>query len=82
MTAALDAARRDRTTIVIAHRLWTVHHADQIIVLDDGRMVEEGATDTGGSAHACLVRQNGLYNRLYGLQFTTETSSQPDQGDE
>jgi ATP-binding cassette subfamily C protein CydCD len=54
---ALDALMRDRTTIVIAHRLSTVRHADLLIVLDRGRVAELGS-------HAELVGQNGLYARL------------------
>jgi len=55
--AALDALMRDRTTIVIAHRLSTVRDADLLIVLDQGRLVETGS-------HAELVGRNGLYARL------------------
>jgi subfamily B ATP-binding cassette protein MsbA len=51
-----------RTTLVIAHRLSTVEHADQIYVLDHGRMVEQGC-------HASLLENNGLYSQLYTLQF-------------
>jgi ATP-binding cassette subfamily B protein len=51
-----------RTTIVIAHRLATVRAADRIIVMDDGRIVEQGKHDQ-------LVAQGGLYARLAKLQF-------------
>ena len=54
---ALDALMRDRTTIVIAHRLSTVRGADLLAVLDHGRLVETGS-------HAELVAKNGLYARL------------------
>ena len=54
---------RGRTTLVIAHRLATVQQADRILVLDHGRLVEEGR-------HAELVKQGGLYARLAELQFT------------
>jgi ATP-binding cassette subfamily C protein CydCD len=54
---ALDALMRDRTTIVIAHRLSTVRGADLLAVLDHGRLVETGS-------HAGLVAKNGLYARL------------------
>ena len=54
---ALDALMRDRTTIVIAHRLSTVRNADLLAVLDHGRLVETGS-------HAELVARNGLYARL------------------
>ena len=61
--AALESAMRGRTTLVIAHRLATVQQADRILVLDHGRLVEEGS-------HAELVRQGGIYARLAELQFT------------
>ena len=59
---ALDHLMADRTTIVIAHRLATVRAADRIIVMDHGRIVEEGD-------HAALTAQGGLYARLARLQF-------------
>ena len=59
---ALDALMRDRTTIVIAHRLSTVRHADLIAVLDCGHLIELGA-------HAELVARNGLYARLIRRQL-------------
>jgi ATP-binding cassette subfamily B protein len=59
---ALDNLMHNRTTIVIAHRLATVRAADRIIVMDDGRIVEEGRHDD-------LVTQDGLYARLAKLQF-------------
>jgi len=61
---ALEAVMRGRTTIVIAHRLATVQKADRILVIDGGRIVEEGT-------HAKLVRASGLYARLAELQFTS-----------
>ena len=60
--AALESAMRDRTTLVIAHRLATVQRADRIVVLDQGRVVEQGT-------HAELVAAGGLYARLAALQF-------------
>src|SRR5690606_9176039 len=60
--AALDRAMEERTTIVIAHRLATVQRADRIVVMDDGRVVEEGD-------HAGLIARGGLYARLAELQF-------------
>ncbi len=60
--AALDQAMGERTTLVIAHRLATVLRADRIVVMDEGRVVEEGA-------HAELVAKGGLYARLAELQF-------------
>jgi subfamily B ATP-binding cassette protein MsbA len=63
--AAIEALSRDRTTLVIAHRLSTVQRADQIAVLDQGRVVELGT-------HENLLRQNGYYARLCALQFADE----------
>jgi len=59
---ALDTLMAGRTTLVIAHRLSTVKNADRIVVLADGRIVEEGR-------HAELLKANGEYCRLYELQF-------------
>jgi len=59
---AIDRLMQDRTVLVIAHRLATVRHADQILVLDDGRVVEHGT-------HAALLARDGLYRRLHDLQF-------------
>src|SRR3989441_1010992 len=59
---ALDRLMRGRTTIVIAHRLSTVERADRILVLDRGRIVEEGT-------HAELLTKSGLYHRLYTRRF-------------
>ena len=59
---ALETLMHDRTTIVIAHRLATVRAADRIVVMDDGRIVEEGK-------HDALVAADGLYARLARLQF-------------
>jgi ATP-binding cassette subfamily B protein len=59
---ALDRLMEDRTTIVIAHRLATVRAADRIVVMDGGRIVEEGT-------HATLNKRGGLYSRLARLQF-------------
>jgi ATP-binding cassette subfamily B protein len=60
---ALDTLMRGRTTLVIAHRLATVRSADRILVLDGGRIVEEGP-------HEALLSRGGLYARLARLQFT------------
>ncbi|MBA3041426.1 MAG: ATP-binding cassette domain-containing protein [Alphaproteobacteria bacterium] len=61
---ALDGLMQNRTTIVIAHRLATVLKADRILVLDDGRIVEEGT-------HHSLIQEGGLYAKLARLQFET-----------
>ncbi|CAM2008084.1 ABC transporter ATP-binding protein [Acanthopleuribacter pedis] len=58
---ALDALMDERTTLVIAHRLSTIRKADQILVLDEGRVVERGN-------HAALLAENGLYRKLIQLQ--------------
>jgi len=60
--AALDQAMQGRTTIVIAHRLATVLRADRIVVMEDGRVVQEGT-------HQSLMAQGGLYAHLAELQF-------------
>jgi len=65
---ALANLMQDRTTLVIAHRLATVLSADRILVMEQGRIVEEGT-------HATLIAQNGLYARLARLQFETGAES-------
>jgi len=60
--AALETLMAGRTTLVIAHRLATVKSADRIVVMDEGRIVEEGR-------HASLVARGGLYARFAELQF-------------
>ena len=60
--AALATLMNNRTTLVIAHRLSTVQHANRIVVLNEGRVVEIGT-------HTELIRQNGSYKRLYETQF-------------
>ena len=63
--AALDKAMSARTTLVIAHRLATVLRADRIVVMEDGRVAEEGT-------HASLMARGGLYARLAELQFRAD----------
>jgi ATP-binding cassette subfamily B protein len=62
---ALDAALEGRTSLVIAHRLSTVRQADQILVVDDGRIVQRGT-------HASLLAEGGLYADLYRTQFVDD----------
>ena len=70
---AIRTLMRGRTTIVIAHRLSTIRDADQIVVLDQGRVAEAGT-------HAALGQQGGIYARLQRLQVLGELI--PDQGEE
>ncbi len=60
--SALRNLTRDRTTLVIAHRLSTIVHADQILVVDDGQIIERGT-------HESLITQHGQYSQLYKTQF-------------
>ena len=59
---ALDELCVGRTTLVVAHRLSTIKNADEIAVVDDGQIVEQGT-------HENLMKQQGIYYRLYQLQF-------------
>ncbi len=71
---ALDRLMVGRTTLVIAHRLATIRAADRILVLDDGRIVEEGT-------HAALSRRGGLYAKLATLQFVDGVEQPPRSGE-
>ncbi|ARN20284.1 lipid A export permease/ATP-binding protein MsbA [Piscinibacter gummiphilus] len=61
---AMDNLMRDRTSIVIAHRLSTIANADKVVVLEAGRVVEQGT-------QAELLQKNGLFAKLHGIQFGT-----------
>jgi ABC-type multidrug transport system fused ATPase/permease subunit len=73
MQRALGEVRAGRTTFVIAHRLWTVQQADQILVLRDGQIVERARSTPQRSAHESLLAAGGLYEQVYALQFRAET---------
>ncbi|MDG6881937.1 Lipid A export ATP-binding/permease protein MsbA [Phocoenobacter uteri] len=61
--SALDELQKDRTVLVIAHRLSTIEKADEILVLDEGKIVERGT-------HSELLQHNGAYKQLHSLQFS------------
>lgn len=67
---ALERMLEGRTSIIIAHRLSTIRHVDRIIVLHQGRVVEDGS-------HAALLARRGYYYRLYQLQFADQGEEQP-----
>lgn len=69
---AIQQLMRDRTTIIIAHRLSTVQHADRIAVLESGRLV-------GLGSHEELLESSALYQRLYSLQFRDATLMSPEE---
>lgn len=69
---AMEKVLKDRTSIVIAHRLSTVRNADLIVVLDEGVMVEKGT-------HRELLAKGGLYRRLYEMQFRYEPPEEPEE---
>jgi ABC-type multidrug transport system fused ATPase/permease subunit len=74
MQQALHEVRAGRTTFVIAHRLWTVQEADQILVLRDGHVVEHARRTPTRSAHQVLLEAGGFYAELYALQARGEAA--------
>jgi len=64
---ALQRLMRGRTTLIVAHRISTIEHADRIVVMAGGQVVEQGS-------HAALVGKKGLYSRLHQLGFGGNTS--------
>ena len=58
---ALDVLSKDRTTLIVAHRLSTITHADKIVVMENGQIVETGT-------HQELIRKQGAYEHLYSIQ--------------
>ncbi len=71
---AMKQLMQNRTTLVIAHRLSTIEHADRIIVMDQGKVVEQGS-------HAELLANDGIYSKLHSMQFqdTAESGLLPDK---
>jgi len=55
---AIDRISKDKTVVVVAHRISTIVNADEIVVIDDGKIVEKGE-------HAILMKRNGLYSKIY-----------------
>jgi subfamily B ATP-binding cassette protein MsbA len=67
--AALDVLMKGRTTFVIAHRLSTIQNADRILVLHEGRIIEDGS-------HKELMARKNMYYRLWNLQFVEKGSKE------
>ncbi len=72
---AMEKVLKDRTSIVIAHRLSTVRNADMIVAFEEGRIVEKGT-------HAELIAKDGLYRKLYDMQFKYEPEEDEEEPDE
>lgn len=73
--AAIEDVSKGNTTLIIAHRLSTITHADQIIVLDHGRVAEQGN-------HAALIEKEGLYAQMWKMQQASEANDSNDPGKE
>jgi ATP-binding cassette subfamily B protein len=71
--AALERLRQNRTTFIIAHRIQTVMRADKILVLDRGRIIQQGT-------HRELMAQEGIYRKIYDLQARVEEEITPTNG--
>ena len=71
--AALEKLRQGRTTFIIAHRIQTVMRADKILVLDRGRIIQQGT-------HRDLMAQDGIYRKIYRLQAQVEQEIIPTNG--
>ena len=65
---ALERLMQGRTTLVIAHRLSTIERADRIVVVEGGRIVEQGR-------HAELIARDGVYAKLYRIQYASADST-------
>ena len=63
---AIEHLMKDRTTFVVAHRLSTIRNADKILVMDKGKIVQQGKHDE------LLLDTNGIYKKLYELQFRSQ----------
>jgi ATP-binding cassette subfamily B protein len=71
--SALESLLKDRTSFVIAHRLSTIRHADQVLVLEDGKIVERGT-------HETLMAKGGSYYDLYMSQFRRQSPTEDGDG--
>jgi ATP-binding cassette subfamily B protein len=67
----MEAVTRERTSFIIAHRLSTIKGADRILVIDDGKIIEQGS-------HSQLLKQKGHYYRLYTEQFRRQLETELD----
>ena len=75
---ALERIMRNRTSLVVAHRLSTILAADVILVLDKGRLIEQGRGTPIRSAHEVLLAGEGVYADMYNTQFRIDNDFAPD----